>query len=97
MAARTSSRGLGALNVDIETAIAASRVEVIAQGQQQARLAHLPRRVQHEVFFLGDQGQNLMQVHPAERGQAIMIRAVDRPGGVEETHSRTSDPCSEKA
>ncbi len=45
--------------VDVQAAVAALRVQVVAQRQQRGSLAGLPGRMQHEVLLLTDQAQDV--------------------------------------
>ena len=64
-----SSRATWAdLDVHVHTAEAAhfAAVQEIAKGDQGGGLAGLPRRVQHEVVFRLNQGQELVDVHAVQ-------------------------------
>ncbi len=79
--------GLGQLDVEVERAILARLVQVVHQGQQVGRLAHLTRGVQDEILLLCNQAQDLVQVKALQRGHTIVVLAVDGAGRVEKAHS----------
>ena len=67
-------------------------VEQVAQGDQGRRLARLPRRVQHEVALRPNQAQQLVEVHPAQRRNRVVVLRAHRPLGVEESHGPIMAP-----
>ena len=80
--------GLGRLDVHVHAAVVAraAGLEQVPQREQGGGLARLARRVQHEVALLRDQRQELGEVHPFERRDAVVLARDDGAFGVEEAH-----------
>ena len=79
---------LGRFDVHVHAAVVtrAAGLEQVPQREQGGGLARLARRVQHEVALLGDQRQELGEVHPFERRDAVVLARDDGAFGVEEAH-----------
>ena len=82
------ARGLSGLDVHVHAAEVASlaAVQQVPEREQGGGLARLPGRVQHEVTLGLDQPQDLGEVHPCERRDAVVLRRDDGTFGVEEAH-----------
>ena len=85
---RASVPRLGRLHVDVGAAVVAlgAAVKQVAQGQQRGGLARLPRSMEDEVPLPPDESENLGEVQPFERRNAVVLVGPYRPGGVEVAH-----------
>ena len=79
---------LGRFDVHVHAAVVAraAGLEQVPQREQGGGLARLARRVQHEVALLRDQRQELGDVQPFERRDAVVLARDDGAFGVEEAH-----------
>ena len=82
------ARGLGRLDVDVDTAVPARRaaVQQLLQREQRGGLAGLARRVQDEVLLPCDEEQELVEVETVERRHVVVVFRDDGAFGVEEAH-----------
>ena len=78
------------LHVDVDAPVLAlgPAVQQVTQGQESRGLARLPGRVQDEIPFLPDQGQDLRQVQACEWRDTVVLVGAHGSGGVEVTHGR---------
>ena len=92
------------LHGHIHAAVIATPVQQVAQRQQRRRLARLPRRVQHEVPLVTHETEQVVEVHPVEWRDMVVVVGADGAFGVEEAHDRIvaaapasaggrTDPC----
>ena len=87
-ARRVFAHRLGRVDVQVHATVVAraAGLEQVPQREQDGGLARLARRVQHEVALLRDQRQELGDVHPFERRDAVVLARDDGAFGVEEAH-----------
>ena len=84
------TRRLAGLDVHVhatEVTLGAA-VQQVPQRQERGGLAGLPRRVQHEILLVADEGADLAEVQPFQRRDAVVVVRDDRPRGSEEAHDR---------
>ena len=48
----------------------------------------MPRRVQHEILLVPDEGADLAEVQPFQRRDAVVVVRNHRPRSIEEAHDR---------
>ena len=60
----------------------------IPQGEQNGRLARLPRGAKHEILFVPNEPEHLVHIQTLQRRDAIVLFGLDRASRVEETHGR---------
>ena len=82
------ARRLARLDVHVDAAVLAVRaaVEQVAQRQQGRGLAGLTRCVQHEVAFVPNQREQIIDIQPTQRRHAIVFLRLHRSSRVEEAH-----------
>ena len=88
------ARGLGRLDVDVDTAVLAGRaaVQQLLQREQRRGLAGLARCVQDEVLPPRDEEQELVEVETVERRHVVVDLRDDGTFGVEEAHGGSIAP-----
>ena len=76
------------LDVHVHASVLTDRatVQQILEREQDGGLASLPGRMQHEVPLVPHELQNLGEIHPFERRDAVVVRGDDGTFGVESAH-----------
>ena len=78
------SCGLRFLEIDIQAPVPCLAIQAFHKREQAGGLACLTRRVEDKVSFSADQAEQVIEIRPAERRQAIIIVGPHRPFGIEE-------------
>ena len=82
------TRCLRWLDVHVHAAVLTDRttVQQVLEREQDRGLARLPGRMQHEVPLVPHELQNLAEIHPFKRRDAVVVLGDDRTFGVESAH-----------
>ena len=82
---------LGGFDIDIDAMNVAAVVEPVPQGEERGGLAGLPRSVQDEIPFVPDKAEDVVDVQPLQRLDAVVLLAADRAFGIESAHAAQCD------